>query len=315
MSVKLTKTLITGFDDVEVNTIGVNPNIRVTQQYSLDAISVKIEKVIRQDLTRDVDVEMRHETILEQSFTPSDFPMLTDHKSFYVEYNVLSNSFEILDTLNFGKSNKTRAPSYHINGLHRDIKKRYNENLLPIFFIKTFDSGISGFDCSLINFYVQSLENPASSTVILNSDVEEMTTLERQEWINANLVSYLTFEIRNEDGSQIINDEQTRLFAVNANGEPLILNESIRSNKYKVSLPAAKYTVQVNIGKQLYPENVNTYNIRIVNGYVNKTRVSSGAGTFTVKVDVAELDSGDFSKLKFDIGQFESYAELWIEIS
>jgi hypothetical protein len=308
MTVKLTKTIITGFDDLETTPIGVNPNIRITQQYSSDTVIVKIEKVIRPDLTREDDIELSYETLLEQTFTAADFPMVTDHNSFYVEYNVLTNSFEILDVLAFGKSNKSTVTNYHGTELHRDIKKRYTENLLPIFYVKTFDAAATGFNCSLINFYVNNHEGDAADTIILNSDVEEMTTQERHLWINENLVSYLTFVIKNEDGSQIIDAEQTRLFAVNALGQPT------RSNKYKVSLPAAKYNIEVNVEKGLYPENANTYNIRVVNGFINKTRVSSGAGTFGVKLDISELDAGDFSKLKFDLGQFESYAELWVEV-
>lgn len=308
MTVKLTKTRITGFDDIENTPIGVNPNVRITQQYSSDTVIVKIEKVIRPDLTREEDAELSYDTLLERTFTPADFPMVTDQKSFYVEYNVLTNSFDILDVLSFGKANKASVPNYHGVGLHRDIKKRHNENLLPIFYVKTFDAAATGFECSLINFYVHDSEGEAADTIILNSDVEEMTTQERQQWINENLVSFLTFVIKNEDGTQIIDADQTKLFAVNAQGQPT------PSNKYKVSLPAAKYNIQVDVEKGLYPENANTYNIRVVNGFINKTRVSTGAGTFSVKLDISELDAGDFSKLKFDLGDFESYAELWIEV-
>jgi hypothetical protein len=308
MTVKLTKTIITGFDDIEDTPIGINPNIRITQQYSSDTVIVKIEKVIRPDLTRETVVELSYDTLLERTFTAADFPMVTDHNSFYVEYNVLTNSFDVLDVLSFGNANRASKPNYHASELHRDIKKRYNENLLPVFYVKTFDAVATGFECSLINFYVHDIEGEAADTIILNSDVEEMTTQERHLWINENLVSYLTFVIKNEDGSQVIDAAQTKLFALNALGQPTT------SNKYKVSLPAGKYTVEVNVDKGLYPENANTYNIRVVNGFINKTRVSSGAGTFSVKLDVSELDAGDFSKLKFDLGQFESYAEFWVEV-
>lgn len=308
MTVKLTKTIVTGFDDIENTPIGVNPNIRITQQYSSDTVIVKIEKVIRPDLTREDDVEISYETLLERTFTAADFPMVTDHNSFYVEYNVLTNSLDVLDVLRFGNANRGSKANYHADGLHRDIKKRYSENLLPIFYVKTFDAVATGFNCSLINFYVNNHEGDAADTIILNSDVEEITTHERAIWISENLISYLTFVIKNEDGSQVINAPQTRLFTINNLGEPA------KSNKYKVSLPAAKYNIEVNVEKGLYPENANTYNIRVVNGFINKTRVSSGAGTFGVKLDISELDAGDFSKLKFDLGQFESYAELWVEV-
>lgn len=306
MTIKLIQTPVT--KNTGADSIGVNPNIRITQGYSSNTISVKVEKVLRPELTRDEEVEFSYETLIERTFTPEDFPMRTDHNAFYLEYNALTNSFEILDVLSFGEINRFNKVSYHNTNLHSDIINRYNENLLPILYVKTFDAVATGFDCSLISFYTQNPQESAK-TIILNSDVEEMSDNERQLWVNANLVSYLSFTIKNEDGSQIVDAEQTGEFGLNQLGQP-----NTKTNKYRVNLPAAKYTIEVNVVKTLYPENPNRYDIRIVNGYVNKTQVYTGAGSFNVKLDISELDVGDFSKLKFDLGQFKTFAQLWVDI-
>lgn len=306
MTIKLIQTPVT--KNTGADSIGVNPNIRITQGYSSNTISVKVEKVLRPELTRDEEVEFSYETLIERTFTPEDFPMRTDHNAFYLEYNALTNSFEILDVLSFGEINRFNKVSYHNTDLHSDIINRYNENLLPILYVKTFDAAATGFDCSLVSFYTQNPQESAK-TIILNSDVEEMSDNDRQLWVNANLVSYLSFTIKNEDGSQIIDAEQTGEFGLNQLGQP-----NTKTNKYRVNLPAAKYTIEVNVVKVLYPENPNKYDIRIINGYVNKTQVYTGAGSFTVKLDISELDVGDFSKLKFDLGQFKTYAQLWVDI-
>jgi hypothetical protein len=306
MTIKLIQTPVSKTDSS--GSLGINPNIRITQGYSSNTISVKVEKILRPELTRDEEVEFSYETLIERTFTPEDFPMITDHNAFYLEYNVLNNSFEILDVLSFGEINRFNKVSYHNTSLNDDIRNRYNENLLPILYVKTFDAVATGFDCSLVQFYTQNPQESAQ-TVILNSDVEEMSDNDRQLWVNENLVSYLSFTIKNEDGSQIIDAQQTGAFVLNSLGQ-----SNDKTNKYTVNLPAAKYTIEVNVVKTLYPENPNRYDIRIVNGYVNKTQVYTGAGSFIVKLDTSELDVGDFSKLKFDLGKFKTYAELWVTI-
>jgi hypothetical protein len=308
MAVKLTTTKITGIDEPGYEDIGINANLRITQGYADDAITIKIEKIIRPENTRDEEVDITYETLIERTLTTNDFPMITDHKAWYAEYDVVKNEVSILDVLVFGEQNRYKESNYHGGNLHRDIKKRYNSNFLPLLYVKSFDAAATGFSASLINFYRQDNPGTASDTIITNQDAEEMTTQQRQAWINANLVSYFTFTIKNEDGSQVINAPQTRLFTVDGQ------NSNARSNKYKVNLPPAKYTIEVNVEKELYPENKNTYDIRVLNGYINKTRVIAGAGTFNVKLDLSELETSDFSKLKFDLGQFSSYAELWIDI-
>jgi hypothetical protein len=308
MTVKLTKTIITGFDIDGIDYIGLNPNVRLTMGYSDNNINIKVDKVVRPDLTRDEQVEVSYETILEKSLSSSEFAMDTDNKSWYIEYDVINNEISILDVLKFGSSNKHKMQNYHSNQLHRDIKIRYNQNYLPLVYIKTFDKSANGFDNSLLNFYIQDNPGEVSDTIITNSDVDLMTTQERHRWIANNLVSYITFIIKNEDGSEVITNEQTRLNQLDVNGQ------DSKSNQYRVTLPAAKYTIQVNVDKTLYPDLENTYNITVLNGYINKTRVSTGAGSFTVKLDLSELESSDYSKLKLDLGQFLSYAELWVDI-
>ena len=123
--------------------------------------------------------------------------------------------------------------------------------------------------------------------------------------------------------------------------------DSPGGNQYKINLPVANtYNVRViytrhlgdhiSNGRQIN----NTFDIDCVNGVCNKTRTSGGlnlnsvvytnfheqhiskpegqktlSGVDIVKISTDGLISGDFVKLKLDLGNFKSYAELWIELT
>ena len=117
-------------------------------------------------------------------------------------------------------------------------------------------------------------------------------------------------------------------------------------NQYKVSLPvASEYNIRVVYSRHLGEHIPNgrlipsTFDINCINGVSNKSRSICGgytpairavmlqqhtekpAGTGTVsgldniKISTDGLVAGDFIKLKLNLGNFKSYAELWIELT
>lgn len=117
-------------------------------------------------------------------------------------------------------------------------------------------------------------------------------------------------------------------------------------NQYKVSLPVSdQYDVRIVYSRHLgefiadgrtIPQ---TYDITCINGVCNKSRSvcggfnqnnkaimeeqhtakSAGTGTLSgldnVRISTNGLVAGDFVKLKLNLGNFKSYAELWIELT
>lgn len=119
-------------------------------------------------------------------------------------------------------------------------------------------------------------------------------------------------------------------------------------NQFKVSLPAAdSYNVRIMFQRHLHdllPSSRTmpvTFDINCVNGVCNKTRTTakgydplnldalasaynedhitgprpSLVGVDNVVVNTTGLIAGDYVKLKLNLGNFKSYAELWIELT
>jgi hypothetical protein len=122
--------------------------------------------------------------------------------------------------------------------------------------------------------------------------------------------------------------------------------DSPGGNQYKVSLPVADtYNVRVIFTRHLEEHISNgriipsTFDINMINGVCNKTRSTAGldlnssrfldfdsqhttkptgqrtlSGVDNITISTNGLVAGDFVKLKLNLGNFKSYAELWIEL-
>jgi hypothetical protein len=117
-------------------------------------------------------------------------------------------------------------------------------------------------------------------------------------------------------------------------------------NQYKVSLPVSNsYNIRIVYSRHLgeYLSNGRTipctFDIDCVNGISNKTRTICGgiteniknmyveqhvvkpanqatvSGLDNVRISTNGLSAGDYIKLKLNLGNFKSYAELWIELT
>jgi hypothetical protein len=123
-------------------------------------------------------------------------------------------------------------------------------------------------------------------------------------------------------------------------------SETPGGNQYKVSLPAQDaYNVRLvytraGLGKLLSNGRSipSTFDIRCINGLCNKSRSTAGvtddnqaimltqhnakplsqktfSGLENIQINTTGLVAGDYVKLKLDLGQYQSYAELWIELT
>jgi len=126
----------------------------------------------------------------------------------------------------------------------------------------------------------------------------------------------------------------------------LPLGRNLNGNQYKVSLPVSdKYDVRIVYSRHLEEHISNgriipsTFDINMINGVCNKTRSTAGldlnssrfldfdsqhttkptgqrtvSGVDNITISTNGLVAGDFVKLKLNLGNFKSYAELWIEL-
>ena len=174
---KLFKQTILGNTD---GSIGINQNYRTSFGYTDDGILVKVEKIIKPDLTRienidsEVAPEITFETVAEKTFTPSDFPKTTDHIVWYVDFDVATESItkpkQLLDLIN------NSTPIYDIWVTYNNL---HNPDLLPLFTLQNFDRLAEGFDKTVLRVFLDT-ENPTPllNSVIINGDFEAATAEE-----------------------------------------------------------------------------------------------------------------------------------------
>jgi hypothetical protein len=338
---KLIKTKITGFDDREDTPIGINANYRTTMGYnaSTETISVKVDKIIRPDLTRDDDVEISYETVDEKTFTKVDFIQSKDHMAWVVDFDVITE--KILTPFDVYAYTSTIATgSLFHRVMWRKIKERYSsETLLPLFALDSFYKEAPGFSLSTLQFHIADTEGTVSDTILTNADVEEMTQAEKIAYTVDNVNTHVFYEIFDADNnliSSIINESE---YEQQALAKRENTPEKVKGgNQYRVSLPnSSEYKIKVIFyGDHLDKTSSATFNVNTVNSQSNKNRLVSGikpnapttyagidrldphgnsrfAGSETIKLSL-DLESGDFTKLKLSVGDFYSYSELWIDI-
>lgn len=335
---KLIKTKITGFDDREDSPIGLNSNYRATMGYDSVAktINVKVEKIIRPDLTRDEEVEVTYETVDERSFSKSDFNQTKENMAWQVDFDVASE--KIVDPLDVYAYTSTIANgSLFHRVMWRKIKERYSDNLLPLFTVDSFYKQDPGFDLSVLQFHIADNPGELSDTIITNSDVQEMTQAEKIAYVFDNINTAVFYEVYDAEGnllSSIINPSDYPQTALSAReGDTL---RAKGGNQYRTTLPKAdSYKITVIFLRNNSNTTIsNQFDVSCVNGTPSKSRVYGGIkpggpttgfgvkprGEFTrfsgsedIKVSF-DLQSGEHFKLKLSSGDFYSYSELWVDI-
>jgi hypothetical protein len=337
---KLIKTKITGFDDRDDTPIGLNANYRTTMGYNAttETISVKVEKIIRPDLSREDDVEISYEIVDEKTFTKVDFVQAKDLMAWVVDFDVVTEKILApFDVYAYTSTIATGSLFHRV--MWRKIKERYSDKLLPLFALDSFYKEATGFSLSTLQFHIADTEGTASDTILTNADVEEMTQAEKIAYTNDNVNTHVFYEIFDADDnliSSIINDsEHPQQALAHRENAP----ERVKGgNQYRVSLPnSSEYKIKVLFyGDHLDKTAAATFDVTTINAQSSKNRLVSGikpntpttyagidrldphgnsrfAGSETIKLR-ADLDSGNYAKLKLSVGDFYSYSELWIDI-
>jgi hypothetical protein len=304
---KLLKTQIEASTVTEK--IGINYNIRPTMGYDATTkqISVKIEKIAKPDLTREEDVEVTYELLKERTFIVADFPAIKDHNNWIVEYDVINNV--INDPISSWKliaDKRLTDPSFTFGHFREYLNSRWSEEIVPLFSLKSFDTS-SDFTHSVLTFWVNQDDDSTTKydTILKNKSVELMTIEQRDVYLDE-FIPKVSFVVKTTDDVSV-----GTVTAV-----PPSKTGGTIFNNYTVTLPAADlYKIEITVAKEKFGDTPNTYNLTTVNGNINKNRIQIGAGTFELVLNCSGLPAGDFSKIKMNLGEFASFAELWITFS
>ena len=377
---KIFKILVTGIEGQDG--IGINSTVRTTMGYdkTKQEISLLVEKVILPEVPADKSLELRDPhttstftTLLEQKFTPSDFPKTGELKRWQVDYDVVKNKLVIFDAYEYSLTKITGSQS--ARKVARFVKERYNHDLIPLFSVDNVYQSSTDFDASVLTFWVDEVGLDINDTILIN-DAVDATTVTQQEkefWMLANVNTNVIFEVLNDDDKIVSSTAQksAKPAVLIANPVPMVpmnLDEdnttatqiiSDGGNQYKVCLPVAdSYKIRIAYHRHLHdslPDQTTgpgtardasrkmpvRFDIDCVNGVCNKTRsVSKGydhsnpdalsaaygeSHTVGPKPSLVGVDQfiiatqglvvGDFIKLKLNLGNFKSYAELWIELT
>jgi hypothetical protein len=337
---KLIKTKITGFDDIEDSPIGVNSNYRATMGYDStnETINVKVEKIIRPELTRDEEVEFSYQIVDEKSFTKADFVQTKENMAWQVDFDVQSEKIVApLDVYAYTSTIATGSLFHRV--MWRKIKERYSsDTLLPLFTVDSFYKQAEGFSLSTLQFHVADNPGQISDTVITNSDVEEMTQAEKISYLFDNINTAVFYEVFDADDNLLstivpVPCPYPQVAVAAREGDAV---RSRGGNQYRTTLPkASSYKVVVFFLRLNHNTTIPCqFDVSCVNGVASKSRVISGlkpgeptsyrgvnprgeftrfSGSEVIKVNV-DLESGDFFKLKLSCGDFYSYSELWADI-
>lgn len=275
--------------------IGINSNYRSTIGYNATTktVSVLVEKLVKEDLTREEDAPVVYEEVASRNFTSSDFLQTTDHMSWFVEFDVETGVIsDPIETLEWSKTLPTRNSFFHHGGLQTAYAARYSDALLPLFYINSFNKQLTDFSGSLLQIW------HAPNTVI-NATADEMTNMEKHAWLRDNVISEVSFEILDSAGAPVT-------------ATPALQGNTLK-NQYSVTLPVAdEYTIRHIFTKPNFGGVQNTYDVVVVNGSSTKNRIVVGEGQSDVIINTRGLSAGEFTKVKTNCGKFFGFSELWI---
>ena len=348
---KLIKTKITGLEGRPESEIGLNPNYRTTMGWneSTQTINVKVEKIVRPDLTRDEDVELTFEEVDQRTFTVDDFPMNKDLKAWVVDFDVVTEKIKDPFDVYAYTSTIVSGSNFH-RVMWRNIQARYSTNFVPCFTVDKFYKSDATFDSAVLQFHYAESSDNISNTIIENSDAEEMTQIQKILYVYRSTFVGILYEVLDSEDNIIssnmdltkIQQESLDGLIKNPDNNELVGGVSYdnddakkRGNRFKVSLPnSSLYKVRAAFFTAFPNKNLPvTFEVTCVNGTPNKTRVTSGlkdgetsadfnrpnatpnkyCGQEIIKVNT-DLESGDFFKLKLSCGDYYSYSELWVDI-
>jgi hypothetical protein len=313
---KLFKQKIIGFlnnwtpsvsSTVEGSGVPINQNYRTTFNVTDDEIAVKVEKIIRPDLTRfdtideEVLPQITFDVVAERTFVPQDFPKTTDHISWFVKFDAVTQTIsepqQLFDAV---KRNGNTTDS-----IWRSYYSLFNFENIPLFFLQNFDRLAEGFSKSVLVLYHDSGNDSAILDTIIEEsvagDIELIGFPEFSAWSLQNIAPKIQFNIKDAEGNPVTATVTQR-------------TDQQLHNQYRVSLVPGVYTIDTVFTKPEYSNLSNRYDVVTVNGTINKTRIDIASGTVPIQYNLTGLIAGETAKLKLNIGKFTSFGELWVDV-
>jgi hypothetical protein len=360
---KLFKIAVTGLDTSD-SVIGRNVDYKTTMGYNEETqeIHVLVENIHLPELgAQEADLREDHTdatftTAAERTFTPADFPKISENMKWMVEFDAETKTIKDPIDVYTMTINKI-SDSQTARRVPRFLKERWDDMTIPLFSIDSFYKNAEGFSTSVLTFFEYITGNELVDDVITNTDVQVVTQKEKEFWLIGNANTNVFFEVLDEEGkivSSLIHTTKqeakstsfVEMLPLNLDPENTYPTDTPGGNQYKVSLPVQDtYTVRVIYTRHLgeYLPNgrtiPSTFDVICVNGVANKSRSLAGlnkaaasyisfdeqhtskpdgqktcSGVDNIRVSTSGLVAGEYVKLKLDLGEFKSYAELWIDL-
>lgn len=277
---------------------------------SLDLVAKRKER--DNDLSEEKD--LRAETVPVElivvdsvSYTNADFP--EKELTFgLIEFDVATEKFRFADILQMPEA-KTIGPL-------RAVAQRYNKDLILIAGIQCHDK--FDFDKAFITFRTTHNMN------VLNTE-QELTIMEvphislegkpyenvelHRQYILKYIFNHINFEIAGATIEEWFPNFQFGHSNCNeTNGR--------QNNAFRTSLAADQiHTVKVKCSKHFNKESINRYDVVLTNGFCNRSRLELKDGSeVNIQLDFSGLEAGEVTKLKLNLGDMTSYAELYITL-
>jgi hypothetical protein len=290
-------------------------------------------------------------TAAERTFTAADFPKTSENMKWMVEFDAETKT--IKDPINvYSMTAGKISGSQTARRVPRFIKERWDDKTVPLFSIDSFYKSAEGFDASVLSFFEFTTGNELVDDVITNTDIELVNQKEKEFWLIANANTNVHFEVLDQDGkivSTVIHTTKeeakatnfVNMIPMNLDTDNTVISDTPGGNQYKVSLPVQDmYMVRVIYTRGLQDRTIPcTFEVSCINGVANKSRSIAGlnknapafisfdeqhttkpegqktcSGVDNIRVAVNGLVAGEYTKLKLDLGEFKSYAELWIDL-
>jgi len=277
---------------------------------SLDLVAKRKERdndlSEEKDLRLD-DVPFEMVVVDSVSYTNADFP--EKELTFgVIEFDVATEKFRFADILNMPDSKKL--------GPVKTLAYRYNKDLIIICGIQCHEK--FDFAKSFITFRTTHNMNVLNSEQELTVMEVPYISLEGKPYENVELhrqysLKYIFNHIDFEIAGATIEEWFPNFQFGHAN-----CNETNgrQNNAFRTSLAANEiHTVVAKCSKYFNKDSVNRYDVSLTNGFCNRTRVDMKDGTeVSIQLDFTGLQAGEVTKLKFDLGDMTSYAELYITL-
>jgi hypothetical protein len=292
-----------------------NDNYAFDVKYNFETNSINLvakRKERDNDLSEEKDLRSENvpfELVVVDSvnYTNKDFPE-KDLTMSLIEFDVTSEKFRITDILTL--------PDVKKIGPVRATMQRFSKDLIYICGVQCHEK----FDLakSLVTF------RTTHNMTVLNSE-QELTVLEVPHlseegtpYQNVELHRQYTIKYMFHQIGFEIDGVDAEAWFPNYNFGHSNCNETNgrQNNAFKTPLAAGQtHTVKIKCAKTSNKEIANKYDVVLTNGFCNRSRVELRDGSeINIQLDFTGLQAGEITKLKLNLGDMTSYAELYITL-